>query len=347
METRDRGVEGNSAAWYLELVNSDETPEAPSPLDPRVGVPSTDDQGTASTAAQSTTRETQPDALDGWSPAALSKPMARRRNFRLSVFIAITAVVAVVVAAVVLLPRLVERQATNETTNYRSALVALRTELPGTQSVLATATEPDTGRQALTALVPDLIELDVAADEVRMLATEPLPDALPGLPTDPLDDLEPTREAMRRLGAEGTAVSGRIKAAITYRMLLPGILQVPDPPTTATTAEVQELGAGLASALADTTGVLRELPEDPAFATHREAIRAAVDRFAEWQLEYLAALRADDEAEAEALVAELAELREGITRSIVPALATLRREVDQAILALDEDAADALANLPD
>jgi hypothetical protein len=293
------------------------------------------------------TLESRPDPLDGWSPAALAKPMARRRNFRLSVFIAIAAVVAVVVAAVVLLPRLVERQASNETTNYRAALVAFRAELPGTQSVLATATEPTTGPAALSALIPDLVKLDVAADQVRTLATEPLPEALPGLPTDPLDDLEPTREAMRRIGAEGNAVSDRIKAGVDYRSLLPGILDVPELPTAATTAEIQDLGAELASTLADTTGTLRDLPDDPAFAEHRETVRAAVDRFGDWQLEYLAALRADDEAQAQALVAELADLREEIATGVVPALATLRRQVDQAILALDEDAADTLTGLTD
>ena len=352
MDTDRRDV---SAGWYLDLVGA---PAAPPPADPTALPGANDTDAIPSASPPEVHMSTQPDdtqsdddasgdALSGWTPAELAAPVARKRNFRISVLVAFGAVLAMVAAAVLLLPRLVERTADNEAANYRTAIADVRRQLPGAQTILATVTEPSTTTDELSALVPDLLALDVQSDALLAMASEPLPDTLPGLPRGALDDLEPIRQVMRRLSGDGSGIADRISAGLDYRGLLSRFLVVPDLPTSATSREVQDLSATLAASLADTTGALADLPDDPAFADHRAAASSAAARFSDWQSEYITALRANNEAAATALVLEMMELRNDLNAELVGALATLRRDVDGAILTLDAEAAQLVDTLTD
>ena len=77
-----------------------------------------------------------------------------------------------------------------------------------------------------------------------------------------------------------------------------------------------------------------------------EASAQAAERFAAWQLEYLEALRAGDEATATELVSELADARNAIAQATADALETLGDEINADIVVLAGDIEATIASIP-
>jgi len=359
---------GNGAEWFLEAVGKAiEPPPPPTLLEPP-HVDSASEQPTAGVeppvdgieadspvSLPETTTElvgqmwrstgTQ-DPLEDWEPADLDPYVSRKRNFRWTVWIMAVLIIGAVGAAVALSPRLVERQANAEAVEYADVLAELRATLPATQSVLAVLTEPSTEVEQLSDLVPDLSRLKAAADGVVEASTTPLPQPLPLIPSDALDDLEPARDSMARLGGDASAIADQISSGIAYRSLVDGFLAVRDLPSSADQAQVSAIQEQLALALADATSVLGELPGDAVFSEHRAGLSAAVSSYPDWESAYIAALRTEDAVEATRLTTEHATLLTSLERDLVPALATLRSAIDTAILDLDRELVDTINDLP-
>ncbi len=121
---------------------------------------------------------------------------------------------------------------------------------------------------------------------------------------------------------------------------------LPALPTKASAQILNDLSVSLASALADSVTTAGSLPADAALVDHTRALKSAIDRFGDWQVEYLDALRRDREAEAAALVTEVATLRTDLGDLLVPSLAAIRLDVDSAILELATQLENSLFRLP-
>ncbi len=359
--TEDRS--GRSGEWFLEAVGKSVEPPPPAtvlePATPNDATEATTDgldtpQASPAVPADSTSelvgqmwRSTgTQDPLEDWEPADLDRHVSRKRNFRWTVWIMAFVVIGAIAAAALLSPRLVERQADSEAADYTAALADLRGTLPASQQVLRSLTEPATAPTELSNLVPDLSRLQAAADTVIEAATRPLPEPLPFIPSDALDDLQPSRDAMARLGGDATEIADQLSDGVSYRSLVASFLDTGELPTTADTLEISSVQERLATALADATGVLAQLPGNEVFADHRAALTDAVETYAAWETDYIAALRNGDAEAASELIAQHEELRRSLDNALVPALAALRSQVDERILELDRVIVITINDLP-
>ena len=284
-------------------------------------------EATAATAATD-------DALSDWEPDEISRPLRSRRSFRLAAALTMILLVAAVVAGIILLPRVGEQEADQLAADYRQALVDLRNLLPATQEALADLTDASSTPDEIAGVVPATAELNAKSHDVEPWGTEPLPQTLPLVPRDSHEELEPTREAMVSHGAEGDVIALRLGHGFAYRTTIPVLLATPDLPTEADTAVINELSVALAESLAETSQLVSELPEDPAFTEVKSLADAAAIRFAAWQSEYLEALRSGDVDAATELVVELDETRTALADANAAALALLRTDLDEQIIVL-------------
>jgi hypothetical protein len=286
------------------------------------------------------------DALSDWEPDEMSRPLRSRRSFRWAAALTVLLLVAAVAAGIILLPRVGEQEADELAADYRQALVNLRNLLPATQEALADLTDASSTPDEIAGVVPATAELSAKSHDVATLGTEPLPQTLPLVPRGPLEELEPTRNAMVIHGAEGDVIALRLGHGFAYRTTIPALLATPDLPTEADTAMINELSVALAESLADTSQLVSELPEDPAFTEVKSQADAATIRFAAWQPEYLEALRSGDVDDATVLIVELDETRIALVDANAAALTLLRTDLDEQIIVLADDIEATLNAMP-
>jgi hypothetical protein len=241
---------------------------------------------------------------------------------------------------------LVDGRASEQADEYRTALTDIRRSLPDSQVALRTATEPSSQEADLSSVSPQVEPLASAVDSAMVVAAEPLPEPLPLLPSGPIDDLVPSRDAVAAISTEGTLIVARIADTTTYRLLLGQILVVPELPLEADAAAIDSLASELAAVDTQSRNAAAQLPSAPAFAEHRELVTEAVTEFDDWTAQYLDALSAGDAELAAELTAHLETTRLTLTNLLIPGLRVMRNEVDTAILRLDADISAALADLP-
>lgn len=276
----------------------------------------------------------------------MSKPLRSRRSFRWGAALSFVVLVAAIIAAVIFLPRVAEREADAATEEYEQALVELRNVLPDTQAALADLTDPAATPGQIAEVVPATAELSAKAHEVATLGSEPLPSTLPLIPRSPLEELEPVRGAMVVAGAEGDVIAVRLGHGFAYRTTVPALSATPELPAEADSTTINQLSVTLAESLADSSLLVSELPEDPAFADVKTQADSATIRFAAWQPEYLEALRSGDVDAATALIIELDEIRLGLADANTQALLVLRTDLDRQIIDLAADIEATLLIIP-
>ena len=284
--------------------------------------------------------------LEGWKPQELASQVNSRRRVPWGLLVTFVILVGAVIGVLVWTPGIVEDMAVEEAADYSDVMTRMRSELPSIQQTLATATEPSTSGIELFALAAELSRFDAASSEVVTRANRPLPDTFPLLPRGSLEELEATRSSMPALGQAGLGMVTRIGSTIAYRTNLDDILVYPSLPERADASQVAGLSLDLAAALTASVGVLSELPLDPVFEAHREQAAAAVVEFELWQGRFLEAIRNDDAELSAALIQEAEAARTELFRVLVPALATMRADVDNAIIALNEDITETIAAIP-
>jgi hypothetical protein len=294
-----------------------------------------------------TTAASAQDDLSDWKPDDISRPLRSRRSFRWTAVILLIAVVVAAATAIVLIPRSVDQQASKTAGTYREALVGLRNELPEAQLVLADLTDPTTTDETLGTVIPRTQVLKARAHAVTELGAAPLPSTPPLFPRGAIETLEPTREALAILGAEGDLIAARVGRGYLYRTTVPELFATPPLPTSATDSAIDQLSVALAASLAETAGLVADLPEDPAFVGARDAAVEGATEFADWQLLYLEALRAGDTETAVMLVADLDELRTGVIVTTEQGLLVLRQDVDRQIVDLAGEIEAVLIRIPD
>jgi hypothetical protein len=272
--------------------------------------------------------------LDDWAPEAMDRAISSRRTFRWTSLILAVLAVTLVAVALVLLPSIARSRANDRRQLYRDALSDLRNELPDTQTSLAIATDPGSDLTEIQDRSTELTQLASYVSGVEEATQLPLPTAPPLTSKAPINDLEPIRSRLEPIATNGLTIQRRISNLVSYRSLLGSFLQLPELPTAADSAQQSELRVALAAANAESASVLSELPSDVALDDHHAQARALSERFADWQVEYLEALRTEDVATAQTLVAELETSIADLNNALVTPLAQIRRQVDDDIITL-------------
>lgn len=285
--------------------------------------------------------------MSDWEPEELSRSLLSSRTVRWTVVLFVVLLGAAVAVGIFWLPRAAEREAATAGTEMSAAMAELRNELPDAQGALALVTDPLTDDEALGDVIPATADLDAKAHTVSSLGAEELSSRLDFLPGDPLGELADTQDRMRFLGAGGEQIAARIGRGYVYRTTFPRLLQTPLlPASIGDSSAINQLSVSLASALADSVDLVADLPTDPAFASAQQAAIDAVDRFEEWIVDYLAALRNGDPEQVQELIREVDTLREDLDTGMTDGLLALRSEVDQQILDLASEAEAAIAAIP-
>jgi len=329
---------GDKGRWYLEMLGllSDDGP----PTLQRVA----DSRQTTSTSEaitemwdkteESAAAVTVDDPLAHWAPSELSATVSSRRQVRWPIVIG--ALVVGILAALALwwMPQESDRRLSNHADLMRAALSTLHGDLIDTQAALAAATEPSNAGPDLGSVAVNLAGIADSSARLLDIAGQPIPTSLPLTAREPFDDLDSFRLTLGPLAAEATAIRSDVADITDYRLALARVFDVGELPLAADSATITDVGASLARALATSVAALTEMPLDGSFAEHRTLVEARVTEFAEWQDDYLAALREGDSTEAQRLVDELSVAREQLQAEVIVTLAALRTEVDGRILDL-------------
>ncbi len=324
---------GNDGSWFLRAVGG----EAPAATLDDVDADSTTE------AVAELWKAGLEDALTDWSPDELSRTVERDRRFRWPVVITVGLLTLAVIAVVVWLPTTSEGRADATAKNYSAALIEIRSDLPDTQQVLAVVTEPAADATQFAELIPTVTDLSADADAALAVAAEPLPSPWPLAPDEPFHQIAPFRDAVSAHATSAEAIARRLGDVLDYRSLFSGFMDVGQLPTTA--SDLNEINTRLATAAADSSLILGELPEDAALDEHRTAAQLFLERFLVWQIDYADALRNDDTELVALLINEFATERANLDALMIEALSTIRGEIDQAIIQLATEIDDTLAGL--
>lgn len=301
---------------------------------------------TSEMVGQMWTAQKEPSPLDDWAPEAINKAVSSRRSFRWTSLLAGVLVIALVAVGLVLLPSVTRSRADTHKDMLVNALSDLRRELPATQTSLETATEPSAETGGLGALSTQLTALTARASAIDTASQADLPATPPFTSSAPIDELEPIRQRMEPLGTTAQTIQRRISNLVEYRMLMADFLALPELPETADSATQTELRVVLASAQAASASILAQLPSDVSLEPHQNLARSINDRFATWQIDYLEALRTENSAAANTLIAELTADLAALDAELTTPLSQIRRQTDADLidLARSIDEVTALAN---
>ncbi|MDA2980139.1 MAG: hypothetical protein O3B42_10340, partial [Actinomycetota bacterium] len=262
----------------------------------------------------------------------LSRPLRSRRAFRWPIVVVLLVLIAAVAAAAIWLPIATEAEALVVRQAYYDATSAVRNQLPDTQGALDAITRAGSTAEELSGSIPVIAQLDSLAADMERAAAEPLPSVLPLVPKGPIDALEPLQDQTAQLGADGTEVADRLGNAYIYRVEIPGLMDVGNLPTSASTETVNTISVTLATSLSNDAGAIAALPDDGAFEAVRSEAVETHTRYIQWQTEYLNALASENTSAALELVAELETLRTSLTGTNASALGVFRSEMDGLIV---------------
>ncbi|NND03473.1 MAG: hypothetical protein HKN91_11860 [Acidimicrobiia bacterium] len=286
------------------------------------------------------------DPLADWTPTELSSKASSKRNVRWPVVVFALAIGIAAGFALWWLPQASEQRATAHADLIADSLSDLYGDLGGLQDALAIATEP-------TSAVPDLgtvgLGLGSVADSAARLldvANESAPNPLPLSPEDRFRDLDAFRIGLEPMAAEAIALRSEVAEIAEYRLALGSVMAIDALPLTADSSIVAEQTAALSKVLIESVAALDSMPTSGPFAEHRNLVDSEVTAFAQWQDDYLTALRDDDPAKAGELVEQLELTRSGLSAELVVTLATLRTDIDGRILDLAERLARSIAAVP-
>lgn len=272
--------------------------------------------------------------LDDWAPDEMDSKMSSSRPFRWTSVIGILAVIGLIVVGLILLPSITRNRADVHRDMMTAALWDLRSELPDTQTSLRIATEPETTVAALNDLSTQLTVLTAKASTVDDAGRADLPTPPPLTSSDPIDELAPIQQRLEPLATTAQTIQRRIGNLVEYRSLISGFMVLPELPTEADGSTQADLRVMLASAQAESASILSDLPSDVSLSAHQEIARSINDTFADWLIDYLEALRAEDPVTAEALVAELTDQLAQLDAEMVTPLAQIRRQTDADLIDL-------------
>jgi len=195
------------------------------------------------------------------------------------------------------------RLATQLLDRYDGALAAIDLTVPDARRALGVLTDPVADVSDLSDSLQQLSPFVAAASATRSAVTAALPDTLPLVPRTEIEAVAPVRSDVGEVAGQAEVLATRLNSLVTYRLLTYGLFNLPDLPIAASAEEVDVLSVDLAAAMAASVEVAVSLPSDPLLESHRLAANEALTQMDVWRTDYLTALRAEDTATAEGIVA--------------------------------------------
>ncbi len=289
--------------------------------------------------------DTSEDPLSDWEPSELSTTASSRRPVRWPIVILATAIGVVAAFALWWMPQVSEQRASNHADLMRTSLMTLYGDLAEAQQALAVATEPTSEVADFGSVATSLAGIADSSARLLDVANQEVPTPLPLTAQEPFDDLATAQSGLEPMAAEAVAIQGQVADITDYRLALARVMVVAELPITADSATITQQRADLARALADSVAALATMPTTGPFAEHRSLVESEITAFAQWQDDYLNALRSGEANRAEQLIAELHATREQLLAEAVTPLALLRTEIDSRLLDLAEQVNRAAASL--
>ena len=331
------GNPGTANATYDRLVPIPPPPRPTSPLPPAAAVAAA--VGVATGATANPTVQPPPATEEDVAPASnavmdseLSRALRSRRTFRWPIVVVLLVLIAAVAAAAIWLPKATEAEALVVRQAYYDSTSAVRNKLPDAQRALDAITRTESTPDELSGSIPVIAQLDSLAADMERTAAEPLPSVLPLVPKGPIDALGPLQDQTAQLGADGTEMADRLGNGYIYRVEVPGLMDVGNLPTSASTETINTISVTLATSLSNDASAIASLPNDAAFDPVRSEAVTTHTRYTQWQTEYLNALASESTSAALELVNELDTLKTSLNGAVATALGVFRSEMDGLIV---------------
>jgi hypothetical protein len=229
-------------------------------------------------------------------------------------------------------PALDARLAESTLSDYDRALVAIDSSIFDARQALAVLTDPGSDSADLSESLENMTPFVSATSFARTAVAAALPETPPLVPRTRIEAVVPTRISVAGVADQAEAVADRLGTLLTYRLLADGLFVLPHLPTVADGDAVETLSVEIAAALAASVEAAVSLPTDPLLETHRRAVTDTLGRLEALRGDYLAALRAEDEAGAAAIVAEVDAALAAVTDTLGTSLGDVEdwgaRELD-------------------
>lgn len=224
------------------------------------------------------------------------------------------------------------RLATQVLNRYDGALASIDLTVPDARRALAALTNPVSDVSDLSDSLEQLSPFVTATNTARSAVSDALPDTLPFVPRAEIEAVTTVRSDVGEVAGQAEGLATRLNSLVTYRLLTYGLFDLPDLPTVAAPDTIDSLSTDLAAAMAASVEVAVSLPSDPLLENHRLAANEALTQMDTWRTEYLTALRAEDSAAAEVIVADIEATLLTLHRTLASSLAEIEewgaRELD-------------------
>jgi hypothetical protein len=277
--------------------------------------------------------EALPDEDLDWEPRPLESRAKSSRTFRWTVILmALTLGVGAVFLVQIGLG-IPERRAETRRVEYRTALEELAAVTPDVAVVADLITNPR--ESGIVQGLVTVVQLDDRAEWVHSVASRELPGVPPLLPSGPIDDLAGIRDRMLAIVDRAETISARLSDTISYRLAFERAFELPPLPLSATEAAAQEAGTALTMMLADSVEAAANLPDDDFLRAHRGQVDILIGWLADWQADYMLALRAGESERADQLLSEARRRIAGLENALVQPLDDMDAWAAAAIEDLD------------
>jgi len=215
-------------------------------------------------------------------------------------------------------PAIGEGIAASHQQDFEAAYVVLDSTMSGARGALETATDPES--ENLSDAVGPLGQFGIASAELAALGAAPLPGVPPLVPGSYVAELQPARDEAIATAGLAEAVSARLNAVVSYRLLLDGAFLIPTLPAVAADSDLDQLTAEISFMLVEASDALSRLPADPILDTVTEDATAALSGLEGWRADYLTAVTTGDSRTARALASDAAALVDEVEASMAEAL---------------------------
>lgn len=197
------------------------------------------------------------------------------------------------------------RLATQLLNRYDAAMENIDLTVPDARRALAVLTNPVSDVSDLSDSLEQLSPFVTATNTARSAVSDALPDTLPLVPRTEINAVTTVRSDVGEVAGQAEGLATRLNGLVTYRLLTYGLFDLPELPTVAAPETIDSLSIDLAAAMAASVEVAVSLPSDPLLEAHRLAANEALTQMDTWRTDYLTALRAEDSAAAEVIVADI------------------------------------------
>lgn len=215
---------------------------------------------------------------------------------------------------------------------YDNALAAVDLAVPDARSAIGVLTDPASEPDDLSRSLERLTPFVLAAAAAQAAVMEELPETPPLVPRTNVEAVSSVRAEVGMVVNQADELAGRLTSLVNYRLLAEGLFELPELPVAARPDAIDALSVDMATALAASVEIAVSLPAEPLLDTHRQLASDAITRMDGWRTDYLAALRTEDSAATEAIIADIYGMQVALETALTGSLGAIEdwgaRELD-------------------